>query len=297
MKPLLVLGSVFLGGTGSVHAQEFSDSTFSDPDWVVHQVLLGDGGAVSGTQDDTFGNPGPSRLVVDTVTPVGQYSGAWGFHLRAGASYSPSLEGSISCIDFSMDYANLSSCQVEGDGQAFGPCIRQAGELYAIPGVTLTSTDWVARLETGVNSLVFQRLNPMTVDWEPTSHPDFSSTGDLMEFGFFTANSGFGGYTRCVAYDNWSLVLHEEDTTPPTLTCPPSILVVDRKDGMPGDVVFFVVTATDDTDPAPSVVCVPPSGSFFPRGTTTVTCTATDACGNQSFCGFPVVVMPTTRRR
>lgn len=52
----------------------------------------------------------------------------------------------------------------------------------------------------------------------------------------------------------------------------------------------FSVTATDVFDPAPVIVCTPPSGSFFPIGTTTVTCTATDASGNQSTCAFPVTV-------
>jgi len=35
---------------------------------------------------------------------------------------------------------------------------------------------------------------------------------------------------------------------------------------------------------------VPPSGSFFPHGSTLVTCTATDASGNQATRAFPVVV-------
>ena len=39
-----------------------------------------------------------------------------------------------------------------------------------------------------------------------------------------------------------------------------------------------------------SVICVPPSGSSFPVGTTVVTCTATDAAGNQSKCTFNVTV-------
>jgi hypothetical protein len=47
----------------------------------------------------------------------------------------------------------------------------------------------------------------------------------------------------------------------------------------------------------PSVACVPSSGSFFPRGTTLVTCTATDACGNQSAGQFPVTVQIKARRR
>jgi len=42
-----------------------------------------------------------------------------------------------------------------------------------------------------------------------------------------------------------------------------------------------------------NVVCTPPSGSSFPVGTTTVTCTATDASGNTATCGFNIVVKDT----
>ena len=52
----------------------------------------------------------------------------------------------------------------------------------------------------------------------------------------------------------------------------------------------FTVTASDCRDPAPSVVCAPPSGSFFPHGTTVVTVTATDAAGNRAVETFPVIV-------
>jgi hypothetical protein len=41
------------------------------------------------------------------------------------------------------------------------------------------------------------------------------------------------------------------------------------------------------------VVCNPPSGSVFPVGTTTVTCTATDAAGNSASCSFNVTVSDT----
>jgi hypothetical protein len=39
-------------------------------------------------------------------------------------------------------------------------------------------------------------------------------------------------------------------------------------------------------------VSVPPSGSFFPPGSTLVNCTATDFSGNQSTCQFTVTVVP-----
>src|SRR5439155_1564804 len=39
-----------------------------------------------------------------------------------------------------------------------------------------------------------------------------------------------------------------------------------------------------------TVVCNPASGSAFPKGTTTVRCTATDAAGNTASCSFRVIV-------
>ena len=83
------------------------------------------------------------------------------------------------------------------------------------------------------------------------------------------------------------------DTNPPSITCASPVRVFDR--GAPGEVVTFVVTALDEEDPTPSIVCDPPSGSFFPRGTTVVTCTATDFSGNQSTCELTVRVAAKLR--
>jgi hypothetical protein len=45
-----------------------------------------------------------------------------------------------------------------------------------------------------------------------------------------------------------------------------------------------------DNNPGVTVSCSPPSGSSFSVGTTTVTCTATDAAGNTATCSFNVDV-------
>jgi hypothetical protein len=98
----------------------------------------------------------------------------------------------------------------------------------------------------------------------------------------------------------WAIAWHDdgrEDTAPPTLSHPAAVIAIDVLGSPPGEVVSFSVSATDLGDPAPSVACVPSSGSFFPRGTTLVTCTATDACGNQSAGQFPVTVQIKARRR
>jgi len=53
-------------------------------------------------------------------------------------------------------------------------------------------------------------------------------------------------------------------------------------------------TANDPCDGAVPVTCVPPSGTTFPRGTTTVVCSATDSRGNVGTCSFTVTVSDTT---
>jgi uncharacterized delta-60 repeat protein len=78
------------------------------------------------------------------------------------------------------------------------------------------------------------------------------------------------------------------DLTPPVLTVPASVMA--DATGPTGATVSFVVSATDDEDLSPAVLCAPPSGSLFPIGDTTVSCTATDDAGNGTSAGFPVHV-------
>ncbi len=80
------------------------------------------------------------------------------------------------------------------------------------------------------------------------------------------------------------------DEVPPVLQCPADLTVLDRRANGFGEIVQFTVEATDNVTEDPQVVCTPPSGSVFPRGTTLVTCTATDGSGNEVSCQFSVTV-------
>lgn len=79
------------------------------------------------------------------------------------------------------------------------------------------------------------------------------------------------------------------DTEPPIITCSPDIMVFNDP-GTSGSIVNFVPTVNDNC-PGATAVCTPASGSFFPSGTTTVTCIAIDAAGNSSTCTFNVRVI------
>jgi hypothetical protein len=77
------------------------------------------------------------------------------------------------------------------------------------------------------------------------------------------------------------------DEAPPVIQCPADIVVETLSDSA---VVNFTVTATDDCDPNPLIVCTPPSGSVFESGDTIVSCTATDTAGRESACSFKITV-------
>jgi len=81
------------------------------------------------------------------------------------------------------------------------------------------------------------------------------------------------------------------DTTAPTLDLPSPPQVEATAPTTP---VSFAAHASDDLDDAPGLSCAPASGSAFPVGTTTVSCTATDASGNAKSGSFPVRVIDTT---
>jgi hypothetical protein len=87
------------------------------------------------------------------------------------------------------------------------------------------------------------------------------------------------------------LIFLEIDTTPPVVTVPSSP-VFETVQGPSGSIVNFdgLVSVTDLADPAPTLTCVPESGSMFAPGETTVTCTGEDASGNTASADFIVAV-------
>jgi lysophospholipase L1-like esterase len=82
---------------------------------------------------------------------------------------------------------------------------------------------------------------------------------------------------------------------PPAITCPIAPLPVTTTNGQSAVVTYASATVTGGTAPV-SVSCAPPSGSTFKAGSTTVTCTATDAVRRSAGCSFAVAVMLATPR-
>ena len=116
--------------------------------------------------------------------------------------------------------------------------------------------------------------------WEQRYNGGFATSLALGPNGMFAVTGfSFGDYATVVYREN----------LPPAITCPPNRVATFSGGG--GAVINFKVTATDDNDLPPLLTCGPPSGSLFPIGQTTVTCTATDSGTLASTCSFTVTVL------
>lgn len=89
-----------------------------------------------------------------------------------------------------------------------------------------------------------------------------------------------------VAGSSCSFTVTVNDTQNPAAICPANISETTMGTSA---VVNFTATVMDNC-PSATVSCDPASGSSFPLGITTVTCTAMDASGNQASCSFTVTV-------
>jgi HYR domain-containing protein len=87
-----------------------------------------------------------------------------------------------------------------------------------------------------------------------------------------------------------SFKITAKDTTPPVIEKVPSNITVEASSGAGAVVTYTNPTATDDVDSTDPVTCSPESGSVFPVGETTVTCTSKDKAGNTSHASFKVTV-------
>ncbi len=101
-----------------------------------------------------------------------------------------------------------------------------------------------------------------------------------------TATSSVGG-GRC------TFTVRVNDTQLPVLGACPANIIRSNDPGQCGAAVTFTLPTATDNCPGTTVTASPASGSFFPRGTTTVNITATDASGNSTSCSFTVTVNDT----
>ncbi len=161
------------------------------------------------------------------------------------------------------------------------------GALIVSPGRISVPATWPAYGEgcpMGIEQVTGDVPARLAVTAPTTPGPDRSFS---VLFGFSPADGLTGLTSFSVVLD--VVAATPADTTPPVLAGVSGPLSA-WTSGETAVVAWPLPTATDDTDPSPLVSCAPASGAAFPVGTTTVTCTATDAAGNEAYGSFDVTV-------
>ncbi|HRD96959.1 MAG TPA: hypothetical protein PLA97_11245 [Rubrivivax sp.] len=204
---LTVLAATAPGPLGPVG---FNDGDFAAGDWTLTTYLGGNGGTVQVAPVASGGHPGSYRSILHQVNAAADpasTSRLFSLHFKSGATYDPAASGAIVAIDYAQESRLIST---GGSQQATSLALRQAGQtFYATRAYqTISEADWAAKGMTGLLATDFVALMPDTS--ETALYPDFSATGQPIQFGFLRANStslGGGGYAVETGIDNWSVVV------------------------------------------------------------------------------------------
>lgn len=218
------------------------------------------------------GDGGPYEVSSDGGATFG-LAGNYILTLNVGASYSIVVRDTSGCLSLPTNITVPDPLIATATASAEVSCLGESDgsiSLTVIGGVTPYSFAW-----TGPNSYSSMLEDPSGLEAGQYSVIVTDSIG-------------------CMAYDT-VIITTIPDTTPPTITCPPNIMV-DNDSGVCGAQINYNPPVGTDNCPGVSTVMIQglATGSVFPIGVTTVVYVVTDTVGNTDTCSFTVTVNDTT---
>jgi hypothetical protein len=199
--------------------------------------------------------------------------GRWYFHYSYG---DPSSLGRISNITLGSADATYSTSPAQPPILSNLP--RRVGNTYAISAEATSPSGAVLTFATPTATDRDGKALPVTC--MPASGATFPIGPSAVVCSATDAEGNFGT-------DDFYVIV--TDTTPPTLTVPKKVKAKAPK-GASGIIVNFSVRASDKIDGPVVPTADPASGSFFPRGKTTVVVLAGDSHNNYIQKNFRVIV-------
>ncbi len=212
LRPALTFGAIGLVAlSGSAQAVVFFDGVFNNADWTLttYTNAAGAGSIAQGLQIPVGGNPLQYRRVRNNLLAGGPNAGVIGLHMNVNFSYNPA-GGAISTIDYSEDSINF--VNQGGNGQGSGLVIFQSGKYYIqrIPILVMpfaTFNTWQPNPAPGRVASDFWEVTN-TLNLISGNNPDFSTSGGVMQFGFWRGNSANQNIQTDCGIDNWRVQIN-----------------------------------------------------------------------------------------
>lgn len=263
----------------------------------------------------------PLGLITGSVSPAGNFDffsveAEAGDRIFISVDGDPERDGTSTDVDFLFrapdgTIVSGSSSSNSGGFDGEGVCFN-----ITLSGTHLIRTEGAGGSATGTYTIMAANCGTLLPCTAITCPADISQTNDAGQCSaVVTFPTPFGrlscGPITCVpasgsmfpvgattvtctamAGPMCSFTITVTDDELPMITCPADI-TQNNDTGQCSAVVTFMTPTPTDNCPGATVTCSPASGSAFPVGTTTVTCTATDASMNMASCTFNVTVNDT----
>jgi hypothetical protein len=188
-QPLAII--VGLATSSSCLASVVFDGDFDDANWSLTTFQYGPNGGSGSASQVVGGVPGTCRMVTNTCGSNG--SGAWNLSTYTAFSYNPSAGGALTDLSFPIDSRYVNGLQ------AMGFVVEQDNHFWRV-GYFLNTPSWVTYAITPTAAEFY------AMDVGMPALPDFSASGGVIHFGFYSGNSSSStgsGYSRSGLYDNF----------------------------------------------------------------------------------------------
>jgi HYR domain len=279
-----VVASTDPDGNGPTSSTQASFTTAAIPDTQAPLILTGP--TVTDATDTTL------KVVWTTdeaATSGVSYNDGTTYFVVSDATLVTSHEVVLAGLTPATTYhITVSSTDLAGNGPTLGGPVdgkTLASQIDQPPVVTVPA-DQVAEATGPTGAVVTfaaSATDPEDGPLTPVCTPASGATFPLGDTTVTCTATDSKGQTKSATFK-----VTVRDTTAPVLTLPAPITV--DADATGTAVVTFVATATDAVTNSITPTCTPASGTAFPIGTTTVTCTAKDAANNSSSGSFKVTV-------
>ena len=291
-------GSSFSASVGAITGPRAADGLGSQ----TASCSYADAGGLSAAAAATYAIVDTTKpLVTATAPAVTEATGASTPVVFASSAYD-TVDGArpVTCV------TSGGAAYASGDGFPVGTttltcrATDKAGNTGTSDPIDVVVVDTTAPVVDAPANIVVGNDAP-TVAWDAVSAEDLVD-GTLAATCSPASGSTFAMGTTtvtCSATDRAgnkgtdTFTVEVQDVTKPIVTVPAD--VTEEATGPNGATATYdAATAEDDVDGPVDATCSPASGTVFPIGATTVTCSATDKAGNKGDSSFTVTVEDTT---